>query len=139
MPSLCANRSHKELRACCSASRQGPIRAAQLRGSKGLPSCDARPPRQNHWPPIKINPLVIAATDMIGTQAPPERQRIVKQPAAELFSFRNEFAQRCKVRIMHRSATRLGGRDPAQAFHILGPLAPSIFTRRPQGRDRKAV
>ena len=71
--------------------------------AEGLPSCDARPPRQNHWPPVKINPLVIAATHMIGTHAPPERQRRPEQPIAQALHLNGKRGGQSH-RVAHRSA-----------------------------------
>ena len=105
MPSLCANRSRKKLRACWLGFPPGavPSEPPSFVVAEGLPSCDARPPRQNHWPPVKINPLVIAATHMIGTHAPPERQRRPEQPIAQALHLNGKRGGQSH-RVAHRSA-----------------------------------
>ena len=78
-----------------------PAEAPRFAVAKRLSSGDPRPPGRNDRPAVKIDSLVIASQRMIGADAPPKRQRIVKQPATQFFCCRCELTRDGHSRFTH--------------------------------------
>jgi hypothetical protein len=101
------------------APRSVPSEPPCLAVAECLSGCHTQPPRRDHWPPVKINPFVVAATRIIGPYAPPQRQCSLKQPLAQFFGFSGESARRSTARLMHRSANPLRHIRVGDAEHTM--------------------